>query len=278
LVGLYYNYAESILLSNGLGGAQLTPGKLRGPGQGDGHEFGLRWALLGGRLESNWTYYINKALKNNVNPAIPSVVRQTELAPIFGAEIDPNGNDTQSTKSSGIEVETTANITKSWRLTWNIAKNDLELSDRYPQLKAFQAAAKARNVPTPETDKFLASVPEGTPLPGFTRWRSNLVSMYQFREGPLKNFSIGGAVQHRAKSYRGNFDLNLDGVAEELWSPGYTLWTLMTGYRTKIARRNVDFSLNVYNLFDKDYFRSYSLFSGAWGDSRTFRCTARVEF
>jgi outer membrane receptor protein involved in Fe transport len=278
VVGLYYNYAESILLSNGLGGAQLTPGQLRGPGQGDGHEVGLRWAFLDGRLESNWTYYVSKALRNNVSPAIPAQVRSTELGPIFGAEIDPNGNDTQSSKSSGIEIETTANITKAWRLTWNIAKTELELSDRYPQLKAFQAAAKARNRPTPETDTFLSSVPEGTPLPGFTKWRSNLVTMYRFQDGPLKNFSIGGAVQYRDKSYRGNFDLNLDGVAEELWSPGYTLYTLMTGYRTKIAKRNVDLSLNIYNLFDKDYFRSFSLFSGAWGDARTFRCTARVQF
>jgi outer membrane receptor protein involved in Fe transport len=233
--------------------------------------------LLGGRLESNWTYYISKSLKNNVNPAIPTVVRQTELAPIFGAEIDPNGNDTQSMKSSGIEIETTANITRAWRLTWNIAKNELELSDRYPQLKGFQAAAKARNIPTPETDTFLSSVPEGTPLPGFTKWRSNLVTMYRFQEGLLKNVSIGGGVQYRDKSYRGNLDVNRDGVAEQLWSPGYTLYTLMAGYRTKLMKRNVDINLNIYNLFDKDYFRSFSLFSGAWGDARSFRLAVRIQ-
>jgi outer membrane receptor for monomeric catechols len=278
LVGLYYNYADSILLSNGLGGAQLTPGLLRGPGYGNGHEFGLRWALLGGRVESNWTYYVNTSLKNNVNPAIPTQVRTPELSTIFGAQIDPNGTDTQSQKAKGIELETTTNITKGWRLTWNLAKNELELSDRYPQLKAFQAAAKAMNRPTPETDRFLASVPEGTPTPGFTKWRSNLVTMYRFSEGPLKNISIGGGVQYRDKSYRGNLDVNLDGIAEELWSPGYTLYTLMAGYRTKIAKRNVDFNLNVYNLFDKDYFRSFTTFSGAWGEGRTFRTTARVQF
>ena len=277
-VGLYYNYADSILLSNGLGGAQLTPGTLRGPGLGKGHEFGLRWALLDGRIESNWTYYTNTSLKNNVNPAIPAAVRNPELSSIFGAQIDPNGTDTQSTKAKGIEVETTTNITKSWRLTWNIAKNELELSDRYPQLKAFQAEAKALGRPTPETDRFLGTVPEGTPTPGFTKWRSNLVTMYRFTEGPLKNVSIGGGVQYRDKSYRGNLDVNLDGVAEELWSPGYMLYTLMAGYRTKVMNRNVDFNLNIYNLFDKDYFRSFSTFSGAWGDGRTFRGTARVQF
>jgi outer membrane receptor protein involved in Fe transport len=277
MVGLYYNYAESILLSNGLGGAQLKPGELRGPGQGDGHEAGLRWMFLGGRLESNWTYYVSKNLRNNVNPGIPNLVRQTELGPIFGDEINPSGNDTQSSRSRGIEVETTANITKAWRLTWNIAKTEVDLSDRYPLLKGFQAAAKARNIPTPETDAFLSSVPDGTPLPGFTKWRSNLVTMYRFQEGPLKNFSIGGAVQYRDKSYRGNFDRDLDGDVEQLWSPGYTLYTLMTGYRTKIMNRNVDFSLNIYNLTNKDYFRSFSLFSGAWGDRRSFRFATNIR-
>ena len=99
-----------------------------------------------------------------------------------------------------------------------------------------------------------------------------------YQDVQRKNISIGGGVQYRAKSYRGNLDLGGDGFAEELWSPGYTLYTLMAGYRTKIAKRNVDFNLNVYNLFDKDYFRSFSLFNGAWGDARTFRCTARVQF
>jgi outer-membrane receptor for ferric coprogen and ferric-rhodotorulic acid len=260
-----------------LGGAQLTPGQLRGPGQGDGHEFGLRWAFLDGKLESNWTYYVSKNLKNNVNPAIPNNVRQ-ELNPIFGTEIDPNGNDTQSSRSSGIEIETTANITKAWRLTWNIAKTEVDLSDRYPQLKAYAALAKSRNRATPDTDTFLSSVPDGTPLPGYTKWRSNLVTMYRFQEGPLKNFSIGGGLQYRDESYRGNLDVNRDGVAEQLWSPGYTLYTLMASYRTKVMKRNVDFNLNVYNLTDKDYFRSFSAFFGQWGEGRTFRCTMRVQF
>ena len=54
-------------------------------------------------------------------------------------------------------------------------------------LHAFRNLAKSRNRPTPETDVFLASVP--------------------------------------------------DGVAEQHWSPGYTLYTLMAGYRTKVMLR-----------------------------------------
>ena len=277
-VGAYYNYAESVSLSSGVGAAQLTPGKLRGPLMGNGQEFGLRWSFLGGRLESNWTYYITSATKNAANPAVPVNVRQTELGAIFGADIDTAGTDTQSTRSTGIEIETVANLTKNWRLTWNVSSNDLETSERYPQLKGFQALARDRSISTPDTDTFLASAPDGTPLPGFTKLRSNLVTLYRFEGGPLKDFSIGGGAQYRDKSYQGNFDLNLDGTAEELWSSGYTLYNLMFGYRTKILRRRVDFSLNINNVFDKDYFRSFALATGAWGEGRNFRGAVRIEF
>ncbi len=276
--GAYYNYAESAALSSGVGSAQLTPGLLRGPNMGNGQEFGLRWTFLGGKIESNWTYFITNATKNSANPAVPATVRQIELGPIFGAQIDTAGTDLQTTRSTGLEFETVTNITKNWRLTFNFSKNELATSERYPQLKGFQAAAKAKNVPTPETDAFLASAPDGTPLPGFTKLRSNLVTMYRFTSGPLKDFSIGGGAQFRDKSYQGNFDLNLDGVAEELWSKGYTLYNFMFAYRTKIWKRNVDFNLNINNVADKDYFRSYALASGAWGDGRTFRCSARIAF
>ncbi len=275
-VGAYYNYAESVSLSSGVGGAQLTPGQLRGPLMGDGHEWGLRWTFLDGKLESNWTYFITNATKNAANPAVPANVRQIELGGMFGAEIDTAGTDIQTTKSTGLEFETVANFTKAWRLTWNFSKNDLETSERYPQLKGYQARAKAQSRPTPETDAFLASVPDGTPLPGFTKLRSNLVTMYRFDSGTLEDFSIGGGVQFRDKSYQGNFDRNLDGVAEELWTSGYTLWNLMLGYRLKIRARRVDLSLNVNNLLDKDYFRSYALATGAWGDGRTWRFAARI--
>jgi outer membrane receptor for ferric coprogen and ferric-rhodotorulic acid len=277
-VGAYYNYAESVSLSSGVGGAQLTPNLLRGPLMGDGQEFGLRWVFLGGKLESNWTYYITNATKNAANPAVPVNVRQTELGAIFGADIDTTGGDLQTTRSTGIEFETIANLTKSWRLMWNFSSNDLETSERYPQLKGFQAKAKERGVRTPETDAFLATVPDGTPLPGFTKRRSNLVTMYRFANGPRRGFSLGASAQYRDKSYTGNFDLNLDGVAEELWTKGYTIYNVMFGYRTRLWNRNVDLSLNVNNVLDKDYFRSFALATGAWGEGRSFRSAARIEF
>jgi outer membrane receptor protein involved in Fe transport len=276
-LGAYYNYAESAALSSGVGGAQLTPGKVRGPTVGDGQEIGLRWAFLEGRIESNWTYFITNAKRTAINPAIPTTVRVDELGRIFGSAIDVNGTDLQTTRSTGLEIETVTNLTKNWRLTWNIAKNDLKTSERYLQLKAYQAEARAKNIPTPETDTFLATVPDGTPLPGFTKHRSNLLTMYRFTEGWLRTLSVGGSVQYRDKSYRGDFDLNRDGIAERLWSPGYSLYNVMLGYRLKIMRRDVSLSLNINNVLNKEYYRSFALASGAWGEGRSFRFAARLD-
>jgi outer membrane receptor for ferric coprogen and ferric-rhodotorulic acid len=278
MLGIYFNSGDTSSLSSGFGPQMIAPGEVRGPLAGEGYEYGLRWSFFEGRLESNWLYYANTATHNNAAPAIPVAVRSTELGPIFGADINTGGGDTQSSRTTGLEFETVANLTKNWRLTWNLGTSDLETWDRYPYLKDYQARAKASNIPTPATDEFLASVPAGTPLPGFTKLRSNLVTMYRFLDGPLKNFSIGGSVQLRAKSYMGNFDLDADGVVEQLWSSGYELWNLMTAYQIKIMKKSMNLSLNVNNLFDKDYFRSNSLDSGRWGDGRNFRFATRIDF
>ena len=185
---------------------------------------------------------------------------------------------TQATKATGVEFETVTNVTPNWRLTWNFSTNDLETSQRYPALKEFQARAAEQGKPTPETDAFLASVPEGTPLPGFTKIRSNLVTNYRFAKNtPLKGFSIRGSAQYRDEAYLGNFDLDRNGTAEEIWTSGYTIFNVMLGYRTRFFDREVNLSLNINNVLDKEYFRAVSLASGAWGEGRSFRLAARIE-
>jgi outer membrane receptor protein involved in Fe transport len=275
MVSAYVNYAESVGLSAGFGGAQLTPGEVRGVAGGDGYEYGLRWAFLDGRIESNWTYYITNVLNQAASPGIPTAARN-ELAAIF-TDINQSGGDRQQNRSTGFEFETITNITRNWRLIWNAASNDLELSNRYPQLRAYQERARAQNAPTPETDAFLLTVPEGTPLPGFTKFTSNLVTNYRFSEGTFKGFTIGGGFQYRDRTYRANFDFDRDGVAEEVWSPSYLLCNLTLGYRTRLWNRATSFNLNVNNIFNKDYFRSRGLGTGAWGERTSFRLAIRTD-
>jgi len=274
-VSAYFNYAQSVNVSNGVGGVGLVPGTTRGLLIGDGYEYGLRWSFLDSKLESNWTYYVTSTYRNAANPAVPANVKN-ELA-VFFKDLDPNGIDTQTSVASGMELETVANLTKNWRLTWNFSTNDLVTSERFPQLQKFRSRAQQQKSAIPLTESFMLTVPDGTPLPGFTKTTSNLVTNYSFDRGWLKRFSVGGGFQYRDKGYRGNFDLNQDGVAERIWSPSYVLWNLMLGYRTTLLNRKVDFRLNLNNGFDQGYFRSTSLASGSWGAERSFRFATRID-
>jgi outer membrane receptor for ferric coprogen and ferric-rhodotorulic acid len=64
----------------------------------------------------------------------------------------------------------------------------------------------------------------------------------------------------------------------DLWSPAYSVYTLLMGYGTMIFNRPTSFALNVANLFDKDYYRSAGVGSGSWGDPRSWRLTMTTEF
>ncbi|MBI4625880.1 MAG: TonB-dependent receptor plug domain-containing protein [Verrucomicrobia bacterium] len=272
-LSFYANYAESVSLNVAAGGTGLIPGSTIPSPKGFGEDYGVRWLFLDGAIESNWTYYTNN---RTAGAAIPANVSRDELALLFTG-INPDATDSQTVSPKGIEFDTIINLTRNLRLIWNYSSNKLSNTDRYPVLNSVRADARTKGFATPLTDAFLATVPEGTPSAGFTKIRSNLVASYRFSSGPLKNFSVGGGAQYRDVTYKGNFDLNRDGVAEEIWGPGYTVVNLMFGYRTRVRDRPVDLGLNISNVLDKEYFRATALSTGAWGEERNFRLSVRVD-
>jgi outer membrane receptor for monomeric catechols len=277
-VSIYANYAQSVSISNSpIGSPSFRTGVLRELGQGAGTEFGLRWSLLGGRLESNWTAYRTSNVKTFGSPG-PNAAQLAELSAIFGSQFITGGSDTHDETATGLEFETVANITKNWRLIWNFATNKLNLTNRYPTLHAFQAEAKALGAPTPLLDALLAANPDGTPRAGFYKERSNLVTNYTIRSGPLRNLSVGGGIQYRARSYLGRIDLDADGTSKDEYAPSYTVCDLTLGYSAKLMGREVRYQLNVMNLFDRDYYRAYGANSVAFGEPMTWRLTATTTF
>lgn len=272
----YYNRSDAVALSAGFGGDNLIAGTVRGPVAGDGEEYGLRWDFFGGRLQSNWTYFETNSLRVDATPALTTAVRAEVLASGLSA-YNSQGADTVSYRSKGYEFETVANLSRNWRLIWNVSTGDVQTFDRFTALKSFQAEAKAAGKTTTATDTFLNSAPDGTPIPGFTKLTSNLVTRYGIEEGPLKGLSFGGGFQYRDRGFRGNFDVAQDGFAEELWSSGYTLWNASAGYRTRLFNRPANFSLTVNNLFDRVTWRSTSTTSGVWGLRRSFTLALRTQ-
>jgi len=272
-LSIYGNYGESLSLNVTAGQPGLLPGITIPSPKGFGEDYGLRWEFLEGRIQSSWTYYRNKRLSG---ATIPANVLTSELAVLF-RDINPSALDTENVTAEGIEFDTILNLTPNWRLIWNYSSNDLANTERYLSLISVRQRARTQNVATPLTDAFLLSVPEGTPSVGFTAARSNLVTQYRFDKGPLDRVMIGAFAQYREETYQGNFDLNRDGFAEQIWTPGYTVAGVMLGYRARIANRSVDFNLNVNNVLDKRYFRATALSSGAIGEPRQFRLMVRLD-
>lgn len=67
--------------------------------------------------------------------------------------------------------------------------------------------------------------------------------------------------------------------ANSFMLPAYTVANAFASYDTRIAGRNVQFQLNINNLFDRTYYTSSAnQYFISMGDSRQFVLTTRVEF
>lgn len=280
MIAFSYNRANSFRTSVGDGADGYVLGTKQGVPEGKGDDIGVRLAFFGGRLQINGTRYNN--FRENDRVASAPVAVRDEMVAIFPETFYHTGADTQKTTSSGVEVEMVANPVPNWRVMFNFASNKLVTEDRLPQLKSFQAQAKAQNRPTPETDAYLLTLPDGAPTAGYTKHRANVFTRYAFSTGGLKGLFVGGGVNWRDRTYRGAADLNRDGTTtnsnESLWTPSYYVVSALAGYSTRLFERPVSFQLNVDNVFDKDYYLSSGTGNGFWGNPRTFKLSATVEF
>ena len=271
------NRAQSFRISAGEGTDLFTPGKKQEIQTGEGQDASIRLSLFGGRMEINTTYYSNFQPNSRISPA-PAVNVRDEVTKIFPTTFNATGTDYQHLRTSGYELELVGNLTRNWRLILNGATNKLVTEERLPLLKSFQAEAKALGQPTPLLDAFLLTFPEGVPNAGYTKTRANLFTRYEFSTGRLKGIYLGGGANWRQPTFRGNAAVVQGGPVLALWSPAYTVASVLAGYRTKVFQRVTTFALNVDNLFDKDYYLSATTTTGSWGAPRSYRFTMTTDF
>lgn len=279
-----YNWAQSFRISAGEGALTHRVGERQGIGVGEGEDISARlslWKARDGnpRIELSVVRYHNFRPNDRFN-FNPDIAVEDEVSAIFPDTFLPAGQDYQTTTTEGYEFEMMANVTRNWRMTLNFATNKVVTEERAPQLKGFQAEAQSLNRPTPLLDAFLLNFPDGVPNAGYTKERSNFFTRYTFSQGALKGLYIGGGLNYRLRTYRGNADL--DGVAATpptpMWSPAYTLYSALAGYSTTIMKRRTTFAANVSNVFDKEYFRSTGVGTGSWGEPRSYRFTVSADF
>ncbi len=135
--------------------------------------------------------------------------------------------------SKGWEVEVTYNPTRNWRVKANVAQTEASDSNIGADVTAYLAERYAVWTTITDDDgnrwwdfnggrpytRYLSDIlapysfevaNSGKPRPQLREWRFNALTNYDFTDGPLKNFSVGGALRWESKGAIGFYGLPLD--------------------------------------------------------------------
>ena len=191
---------------------------------------------------------------------------------------------TEDSISKGYEFEFLANPTPNWRLMLNAARTKA-VRDQVPGV-AFRSVASYIDNVYMNTDVGLAPVwwhqntfggreigpyasfrPDwlrlsalnGQVQPEVRKWRANLVTSYDFNEGVLDGFGVGGAYRWEDRSIIASAPIkNEDGSSgvnlnAPFYAPSNEFVDVWFSYRRKLTDRiNWRIQLNIYNLFGKN--------------------------
>ena len=127
-------------------------GKVRLPVKSNGYDMGLSLNLFNGKLNMKFNYFKNTRLNDSVAAPVASPINSLYQANRWD---DPDttstgrnaigipdlpGNDYQSTRNDGREIDISANLLRGWRLTANASWTFKVNSDRYPISKNYVPA------------------------------------------------------------------------------------------------------------------------------------------
>jgi len=187
---------------------------------------------------------------------------------------------TRSQLAEGFELEFVANLTSNWRMMANVSQQETTFSKTAPLMgpiiTGFVADALAARLgelqedPTFEQDaeaysEILGLLPipivaaqalDGTVSNEQRAWRFNVVNTYDFRDGALKGFGIGGAVRWQDKAATGYVQIvdPVIGVIPDISRPFFDDGLLNAdawiSYRRPLVNDKVKWSIqvNVRNL------------------------------
>ncbi|MFM9093228.1 MAG: hypothetical protein ACKOUK_16015, partial [Verrucomicrobiota bacterium] len=270
---------------------------------GVGRDYGLKFALLGGKLFATLGAY--KTSARNDNASLNAQFSSTNLNLIWdalqaagilaprGINIDDVRTDlnafTFDSDSEGYEFELVANPTAGWRVSFNwadtktiqtnTAKELLSYVDQHRALWTANGGLTAGNstiaqlLATFDDDAINRFIrPEGALKMGDSRYSANFRTNYTLRETRLRGLGAGAGVRWRSKPVLGYTSAD-PRTRQSLMGPESFLVDANLTYRfnrTIFQRRvDIDVQLNVNNLFDEDDIVPTRVFEN--GQTRTYR-------
>ncbi len=258
----FVNFAESFQPATaavGIDGGAIPPLESKGI------DVGVKFSLLDGRVNGSLSYYLSEETNRRTTGSA------TEINAIWtdlnsSNEVTAGYNDTFSQEGKGVELDLTANLTKNWRLLFNVAFPKAEQIDGFATTIAYfnanvatwRSGAAAQTDPAIATrinnniatiENRIASFAQGRDLNGAYDYTANLYTNYTFNAGRLKGLGIGGGVQMRGE----RLITNRPGDAfDYVYADSYYLVTGSLSYRLRLWDNPLRLQLNVSNLFDKE--------------------------
>ncbi|WP_220816024.1 TonB-dependent siderophore receptor [Pseudomonas paralcaligenes] len=108
---------------------------------------------------------------------------------------------------------------------------------------------------------------------GFPRNSVKLFTTYNL-QGELNRLTLGGGVRWESETSYGNTEV-IPGTTLEATQGSYAIVDLLARYRFD---EHFTGTLNVNNLFDKEYYASTSVYSDLYGEPRSLSATLRWEY
>lgn len=199
--------------------------------------------------------------------------------PSYSSRVAFVNADTQDLEAKGLEFSATYNPTRNWRISFMGSKNNTVLSNIAPSGFQYDADNRAEALKFPDvlvTGSATAGVvPVSTVIAnndinmailkaqnGFAaaelrEWKFSGVTNYDFTQGTLKGFNIGGYFSWMSPSIVGYPSTDAVGRVPDIANPfmGAEVFDtgLMLGYRRKIYHDRVTWKiqLNIRNLLDE---------------------------
>ncbi|HEY0943911.1 MAG TPA: TonB-dependent receptor, partial [Opitutaceae bacterium] len=271
-LGLFGNWSQTYAPPTS--GSNLFGGEVPGLAKSGGYDLGVKLDLFGSRINGVINYYETKQTDRPVGAQrVGEINRIWENLGRLQEQISVR--DTETWRGTGWEFEVTANLTRSWRLMANFSLPETEQIDLYPGLRGYVAqhlatwqagAAGNPNQTVIEQDiaaiqTTLSNIAEGRSLNDTYDYTANVYTTYDFREGGLKGFQIGGGANLRGNSVIGN---RPDNAFDYVYSQEYYVAGMHVAYDHRINDRvRARYQVNVSNLFDNDELirTSYGSFS-----------------
>jgi hypothetical protein len=203
------------------------------------------------------------------------------MAPDGASQTQAAGNvvDTQDIESRGFEAEIIYNPTRNWRIAFNAAQQKTILTNIMPRITGLlntlwlphlagfgdldwnlpvepvSGNTTAQQINATVLDYYAVKGQEGRPQAEQRKWRMNFVTRYQFTEGRLRGFSVGGAVRWEDRYALGYPVIDdprgiiLPDVDNPFFSDTELSYDLSLGYRRRILRdKDWTAQINVRNL------------------------------